>query len=167
MRRRPSKSPLSWRPLNRCRRRPTTWPSPRPSIPQHRCLVQTTAAVAGAEIVSQGSSEGSTLIQSFVTVYERDGAARIAFRRPVGTTGTLVWWTADDTATGDTDYIPLQQPVPAFTDAEEAETLHVPLINDGLPEPRETFYVYLGQRNPESGQLEPIARVRVDINDDD
>ena len=126
-----------------------------------------TAAAAEAEIVSQDSSQGSTLIQSFVTVYERDGAARIAFRRPVGTTGTLVWWSADHTATGDTDYIPLQQPVPAFTDAEEAETLHVPLINDGLPEPRETFYVYLGQRNPESGQLEPIARVRVDINDDD
>ena len=61
----------------------------------------------------------------------------------------------------------LEQPVAAFADAEEAETLHVPLINDGLPEPRETFYVYLGQRDPTSGALEPIARIRVDINDDD
>lgn len=129
--------------------------------------VADTAADADAEIVSQGSSPGSTLIQSFVTVYERDGAARIAFRRPVGVTGTLVWWSADHTATGDTDYIPLEQPVAAFAAAEEAETLHIPLINDGLPEPRETFYVYLGQRDPASGQLEPIARVRVDINDDD
>lgn len=126
-----------------------------------------TDAGAETEIVSQDRTQGSTLIQSFVTVYERDGAARIAFRRPVGTTGTLVWWSADHTAIGDTDYIPLQQPVTAFAAGEEAETLHVPLINDGLPEPRETFYVYLGQRNPGSGQLEPIARVRVDINDDD
>ncbi|HSM31097.1 MAG TPA: Calx-beta domain-containing protein, partial [Woeseiaceae bacterium] len=94
-------------------------------------------------------------------------AARIAFRRPLGTTGTIVWWTADDTAIADRDYIPLEQPVIAFASGEEAETLHVPLINDGLPEPRETFHVYLGQRNPQSGQLEPIARVRVDVNDDD
>ena len=126
-----------------------------------------TDAGAETEVVSQDRTQGSTLIQSFVTVYERDGAARIAFRRPVGTTGTLVWWSADHTAIGDEDYIPLQQPVTAFAAGEEAETLHVPLINDGLPEPRETFYVYLGQRNPGSGQLEPIARVRVDINDDD
>jgi hypothetical protein len=110
---------------------------------------------------------GSTLIQSFVTVYERDGAARIAFRRPVGTSGPLFWWTGDQSAIGDSDYIALEQPVIAFSSGEEAETLHVPLINDGLPEPRETFYVYLGVRNPQSGQLEPIARVRVDINDDD
>jgi len=120
-----------------------------------------------AETDGAADAQGSTLIQSLVTVYERDGAARIAFRRPLGTTGTVVWWTADDTAIADRDYIPLEQPVIAFASGEEAETLHVPLINDGLPEPRETFHVYLGQRNPQSGQLEPIARVRVDINDDD
>jgi hypothetical protein len=110
---------------------------------------------------------GSTLIQSLVTVYERDGAARIAFRQPVGTTGPLYWWTGDHTAVADTDYIALEQPVVAFASAEEAETLHIPLVNDSLPEPRETFYVFLGQRSIESGRLEPIARIRVDVNDDD
>ena len=130
-------------------------------------------AAADDDVDSPGDADtaadgqGSALVQSFVTVYERDGAARIAFRRPLGTTGTIVWWTADDTAIADRDYIPLEQPVIAFASGEEAETLHVPLINDGLPEPRETFHVYLGQRNPQSGQLEPIARVRVDVNDDD
>jgi hypothetical protein len=102
-----------------------------------------------------------------VTVYERDAAARIAFRRPSGTAAALYWWTGDQSAIADSDYIALEQPVVAFASGEEAETLHVPLINDGLPEPRETFHVYLGQRNPQSGQLEPIARIRVDINDDD
>jgi hypothetical protein len=120
---------------------------------------------AGIEPASD--APGSTLIQSLVTVYERDGAARIAFRRPVGTTGTVVWWTADNTAIAESDYIPLEQPVIAFASGEEAETLHVPLVNDGLPEPRETFLVYLGQRDPVSGVLEPIARIRVEINDDD
>ena len=55
----------------------------------------------------------------------------------------------------------------AFESGEEAETLHVPLINDSLPEPMETFYVFLGQRDVASGRLQPIARIRVDINDDD
>ncbi len=128
------------------------------------------AALEAEAAVEAGAAEntpGSTLIQSFVTVYERDGAARIAFRRPPGTTGALFWWTSDQSAIADSDYISLEQPVVAFASGEEAETLHVPLINDGLPEPRETFHVYLGQRNPQSGQLEPIARIRVDINDDD
>lgn len=120
-----------------------------------------------ADIEAASDAPGRTLIQSLVTVYERDGAARIAFRRPLGTSGTLVWWTADDTAIADSDYIPLEQPVIAFAAGEEAETLHVPLVNDGLPEPRETFLVYLGQRDSASGELEPIARVRVDVNDDD
>ena len=108
-----------------------------------------------------------TLIQSFVTVYERDVAARIAFRRPAGTLGPVFWWTGDLSAIADSDYIALEQPAIAFASGEEAETLHIPLINDSLPEPRETFYVFLGQRNVESGRLEPIARVRVDVNDDD
>lgn len=141
--------------------------APEASTPS-AALPDTAADVeAGAEIVAQDGSQGGTLVQSFVTVYERDGAARIAFRRPVGTSGTLVWWSADHTALGDRDYIALEQPVAAFVAGEEAETLHIPLINDGLPEPRETFFVYLGQRNPASGALEPIARIRVDINDDD
>ncbi len=110
---------------------------------------------------------GNTLVRSLVTVYERDGAARIAFRRPVGTTGAVFWWTGDDTAVADSDYIGLDEPVVAFDSEEEAETLHVPLINDSLPEPKETFYVFLGHRNVDSGRLEPIARVRVDIIDDD
>ena len=119
------------------------------------------------EARAAAASPGNTLIQSFVTVYERDGAARIAFRRPVGTTGPVFWWTGDLSAIADSDYIALEQPAIAFASGEEAETLHIPLINDSLPEPRETFYVFLGQRNAESGRLEPIARVRVDVNDDD
>ena len=120
-----------------------------------------------AEFEDAADTPGSTLIQSFVTVYERDGAARIAFRRPVGNTGTLYWWTGDQTAVADADFIALDQPIVAFASDDEAETLHIPLVNDSLPEPRETFYVFLGQRDLVSGDLAPIARVRVDVNDDD
>lgn len=151
-------------------------PSPSPdaeplSEPIPDAATESGAAALGTEAAADSEATadipGGTLIQSFVTVYERDGAARIAFRQPVGTTGALFWWTGDHTAVADTDYIALDPPVIAFGSGEEAETLHVPLVNDSLPETRETFYVFLGQRNIESGQLEPIARIRVDVNDDD
>jgi serine/threonine protein kinase len=109
----------------------------------------------------------TTLIQSFVTLSERDGAARITTRRPQDADGRFVWWTSDDTAIADADYIPIVYPVVAFESGDEAETLHIPLVNDSLAEPRETFYVYLGQHDTQLGRLEPILRVRVEINDDD
>ena len=143
---------------------PLAEPVPDTAAPEPAAIPESAAAV---EADTAADTPGSTLIQSFVTVYERDGAARIAFRQPVGTTGALFWWTGDHTAVADTDYIALDPPVIAFALGEEAETLHVPLVNDSLPEPRETFYVFLGQRNVESGRLEPIARIRVDVNDDD
>ena len=46
------------------------------------------------------------------------------------------------------------------------EALNVPLVNDELPEQRESFYVDVGVRQPQ-GQIERIASVRVDIVDDD
>lgn len=142
-------------------------PEPVPDAAAPETGLAALEAEAAVDASAAAESPGSTLIQSFVTVYERDGAARIAFRRPVGTTGALYWWTGDQSAIADSDYIALEQPAVAFASSEEAETLHIPLINDSLPEPRETFYVFLGQRNAESGRLEPIARVRVDVTDDD
>ena len=90
-------------------------------------------SVAAAQPEESPAAARDTLIQSFVTVYERDGAARIAFRQPVSTSGAFYWWTGDDTAVADADYIALEPPVLAFASGEEAETLHVPLVNDSLP----------------------------------
>ena len=81
--------------------------------------------------------------------------------------GQIFWWTSDNTAIAEKDYIPIEQPVEGFASGEEAETLHIPLVDDSLPEPREVFYVYLGQHNAQLGRLEPISRIRVEINDDD
>jgi hypothetical protein len=149
------------------------------SVPEEAAIVATETAAdspapaeaadepAASETVAQPDAPAVTLVQSLVTVYERDGAARITYRQPVGATTALFWWTGDDTATGDADYIALEAPVIAFAAGEEAETVHIPLVNDSLPEPREAFFVFLGQRSAVSGRLEPIARIRVEVNDDD
>ena len=108
-----------------------------------------------------------TLMQSVVRVSEGDGSARIANPLPANTEGQIFWWTADDTAVAENDYIPAEAPRLAFASGEEAGTLHVPLVDDSIPEPQETFYVYLGRHNPQLGRLETIARISVEINDDD
>lgn len=110
---------------------------------------------------------GTTLIRSVAYVSERDAAARIATRHPGTTTGQLYWWTDDNTAVSEYDYIPIAEPLEAFTSGEEAETVHVPLVNDSIPEPVETFYVYLGRFDAQTERFEPVLRVRVEINDDD
>ena len=120
-----------------------------------------------SEAAAEPHAPGATLVQSLVTVYERDGAARITYRQPASATTALFWWTRDGTAIADSDYIALEAPVLAFATGEEAETLHVPLVNDSLPEAGEAFFVFLGQRNATSGRLEPIAQIRVEVSDDD
>jgi len=108
-----------------------------------------------------------TLMQFVVHVFEGDGSARIANPLPADTARPIFWWTADDTAVAENDYIPAEEPRIGFALGEEAETLHVPLVDDSIPEPRETFYVYLGRYSPQRGRLETIARISVEINDDD
>jgi len=123
--------------------------------------------LADSETDASQSESEFAVIQSFVTISERDGAARITARRPENAADRVFWWTGDHTAIADRDYIPIELPVEGFTSGEEAETIHIPLIDDGLPEPRETFYVYLGRHNAQLGRLEPILRVRVEISDDE
>jgi hypothetical protein len=100
-------------------------------------------------------------------VSERDGAARISTRHPGATTDQLFWWTGEQTAVAEFDFIPIEEPLEAFTSGEEAETVHIPLVNDSVPEPLETFYVFLGRFDALTERLEPIMRVRVEINDYD
>ena len=116
---------------------------------------------------SQQSDPQFTLMQSVVYVSEDDGSARINNPLSANTAGQIFWWTADETAVAENDYIPAEEPRTGFASGEESETLYVPLVNDSIPEPRETFYIYLGRHNPELGRLETIARISVEIADDD
>ncbi len=128
----------------------------------------TTDDLASTSDVDESQTDPQfTLMQSVVRVSEGDGSARIANPLPANTAGPIFWWTADDTTVAEKDYIPAEAPRMAFASGEEAGTLHVPLVDDSIPEPRETFYVYLGRHNPQLGRLETIARISVEIIDDD
>jgi hypothetical protein len=118
-----------------------------------------------AEPMQMGPEVG--FAESVVSVSERDGAARIALVGIEYSAMPLIWWTSEDSASADTDFISVEQQTVADVSTEGDSVLHIPLVNDSLPEPRESFFVNLGVRDPQQGRIERIATVRVDIIDDD
>jgi len=105
--------------------------------------------------------------ESVVSVSERDGAARIAPLRTESLATPLIWWTSEHTANADKDFISVEQQTMADVSIEGSNMLYIPLVNDNLPEPPESFFVNLGLRDTQQGKIERIATVRVDIIDDD
>jgi len=105
--------------------------------------------------------------ETVVSVPERDGAARIGLVGTENSAMQLIWWTSEYSASADTDFIAVEQQTVADVSIENSNMLYVPLVNDNLPEPPESFFVNLGLRNTQQGQIERIDTVRVDIIDDD
>jgi hypothetical protein len=122
-------------------------------------------AAASAEPISTDPEVFA--VEPFVSVSEGDGAARIVLQGANASVAPLIWWTSAHTAAADDDFIAMgQQPVSSGS-AEAAKALHVPLVNDNLPEPTESFFVNFGRPGAGAGQIERIATVRVDVVDDD
>ena len=122
---------------------------------------------ADADAGPMQTESGPVLIESIVSVSEGDGVARIAAPRSGSSAMPLIWWTSEHTADADTDFIPVEQQTMADVTIEDNNVLHIPLVNDYLPEPPESFFVNLGFHNTRQGHIERIATVRVDIVDDD
>jgi len=126
------------------------------------------APEAVARATPAAATEPEVLVdESVVSVSEGDGAARIAPPRATEPDAPLIWWTSEHTATADTDYISIERKTMAVASFDDSSTLYVPLVNDSVFEPRESFFVSFGRLDTEQGQIDRIATVRVDIIDDD
>jgi hypothetical protein len=109
----------------------------------------------------------AVVAESVVSVSEGAGAVRITTLRSDKFDTPLIWWTSEHTADADKDYISITQKTVTDRTFNEGGVLHIPLVDDSLSEPRESFFVNIGRLNPQQGQIERIAAVRVDIIDDD
>lgn len=109
----------------------------------------------------------AAVVQPVITVSERDGAARIVAPATGYSESPLVWWTSDDSAIADKDFIAVAQTLVTGAGIDDGNILHVPLVNDSLPEPPESFFVSFGFRDLQSNHIERVATVRVNIVDDD
>lgn len=117
------------------------------------------------QLVGNEAPAGST--QPVISVSEGDGVAII----PAPSTGysefPLIWWTSDHTAGAGEDFVAVEQQLIDDAVMDDRRVLLVPLVNDSLPEPSESFFVSTGFRDGSKGHIERIATVRVDIVDDD
>ena len=123
--------------------------------------------LAGTDADSTQAETDMVVVDPFISVSERDAAARIVLKHSTNSTMQLTWWTSEGTAISDQDFIAVQQRIITDASLEDGNILHIPLINDSVPELNESFFVNIGFRNTEDGQIERIATVRVDIIDDD
>jgi len=126
-----------------------------------------TISAAGELTADTDANQMSTEPEVVVSVSEGDGAARITPPRTEKSDIPLIWWTSEHTATADKDYISIAQKTMADASFDESSALYIPLVDDSLFEPRESFFVNIGRLNTQQGQIDRIATIRVDIIDDD
>jgi hypothetical protein len=124
-------------------------------------------------MVASDSNEPATTVpeviieETVISVAESDGAARITPALGGASSDPIVWWTSGHTASAEVDFISMERMMAADASSSDDAVLHIPLINDDLPEPRESFFVNFGLRDEQLGRIERVATVRVDILDDD
>ena len=103
--------------------------------------------------------------ETIVSVTESAGSARIFHNNGKAWEKPLVVWTSSHTARADSDFIGMENLVASRSSG--SDVVHIPLVNDSLPEPRESFFVNFGLHDDRAGHIQRIATVRVDIVDDD
>lgn len=138
---------------------PATVPAPLPPASE--------VAVAASSLPLSGPP--FAFATTAMTVGEHEAAAVVVVHRAgdAAAPASVVWWTSDDSAVADEDYADLGQRTEDFAPGEQSRSLYIPLIGDALPERSESYYVYLGDYDPEQHSLEPYSVTRVDITDDD
>jgi len=101
------------------------------------------------------------------SVGESDGNLTLNVSRIGGATGTVSvdYAIANGTATAGSDYIPAMDTL-TFADGETNKTITIPILNDAVHEPNETFEVSLS--HPEGGAILGVpSTIPVLIHDDD
>ncbi|GEM_PF-2264766 len=104
---------------------------------------------------------------AIITVSEADGFARVPVLSTEYTGTSLVWWTREHSAGAGRDFVAVEPRPVETAGADRDRMLLVPLVNDSLAEPPESFFVITGIRHGGAAHIERIATVRIDIVDDD
>lgn len=77
----------------------------------------------------------------------------------------VIWWTTPDTAHEEDDYAHTGRQIVTFPPSATVERVLIPIVDDGIREPTETFTVHLAQ--PQGGVAGAVTTTRVTLYDDD
>ena len=77
----------------------------------------------------------------------------------------VIWWTTPDTAHEEDDYAHTGKQIVTFPPGATVQRVLIPIVDDGVREPTETFTVHLAQ--PQGGVAGAVTSTRVTLYDDD
>jgi len=77
----------------------------------------------------------------------------------------VIWWTTPDTAHEEDDYARTGRQIVTFPPGATVERVLIPIVDDGVREPTESFTVHLAQ--PQGGVAGAVTTTRVTLYDDD
>ena len=144
----PQASPPPRRPASTAAARPATR-SPPPAPPQHDEL-----PVVSLDVPKIAAREDHSVVAIDIV---RSGDTSRETR--------VIWWTTPDTAHEDDDYADTGKQIVTFPPGATVERVLIPIVNDGVREPTETFTVHLAQ--PQNGVAGAVTTTRVTLYDDD
>lgn len=105
---------------------------------------------------------------SAIAVRENHGAVAIDVVRTGDATAraSVAWWTTPGSAEVDDDYASFGTTILEFPPGETVRRVLVPIVDDGIREPDETFLVHLASR-PRGATVGRVSATRVTVHDDD
>jgi len=77
----------------------------------------------------------------------------------------VIWWTTPDTAQDEDDYAHTGRQIVTFPPGAMVERVLIPIVDDGVREPTESFAVHLAQ--PQGGVAGAVTTTRVTLYDND
>jgi hypothetical protein len=140
-------------------------PSPAESAPPAAAAESPGAAVVAPVVEAPPSL---TLDVPAIAVRENHGAVAIDVIRngDAGARSSVAWWTTPESADPYDDYASFGTAILEFPPGETQRRVLVPLVDDGLREPDETFVVHLASR-PRGATAGRVTATRVTVHDDD
>jgi hypothetical protein len=138
------------------------------SPPPPTAAVANPSAPATAAPVARADPAVLSLDVSAIAVRENHGAVAIDVVRSgeAGSRSSVAWWTTPESADAYDDFASLGTTILEFPPGVTVRRVLVPIVDDGVREPDETFVVHLASR-PRGATLGRIAATRVTVHDDD
>lgn len=143
---------------------PETAPEPEPAV---RLSLPAAAQMARPAAPPPPEPAIVALALPHVAVREDHSAAAIDIvrRGDLSREITVSWWTVPGTAQPDEDYASIGLQTVTLRAGEASRRLLIPLVNDGVREPAESFEVHIGR--PQGGIAGSVTTTIVTVHDDD
>jgi serine/threonine protein kinase len=143
-------------------------PREEPRLPPPDAAEESPSATAAPSPSVRSAPPVLSLAVDAIAVRENHGAVAIDVVRSgeAATRSSVAWWTTPESADPYDDFASLGTAILEFPPGATVRRVVVPLVDDGVREPDETFVVHLASR-PRGATVGRVTATRVTVHDDD